>query len=699
VRFVKLSTLIALAAIPAVAQNPPPATGGNSAATSKTSQMLPRSCLAKQHPSEQVSALLETVRDHPTAGAYNTLGVLYAQADRVACAISAFEAALRLESQNWQAHYNLALALLRKGDPPRAESELRTALRQKPDSAAAHFALGTLLQDEQKLGAAADEFLTVAKIDPNFVPASISLADVHMAQGKPAAAISTLQDAIAHSSPESSEQLKLALAKVYARGGANLTEAQKLNEQANNFLAGGNARAAVEAYRKALQLNPRDPLLHYNLSLALDQLADRAAERQELARTIQLDANLAPAHNQLGLVSLQDLQRSESEREFKKALEINPKYAEAQNNLGILYSQQGKDSEAAALFRQAIQNAPKYARAHVNLGLTLARQDAFSQAEQEIRSALEIDPDNVEASSALGMLQAKTGRAIEAVESFRKVVALQPHSSDAHLNLGIALVDRYDRTTGFKEFLEAARLDPNSPGVHYNLGRFFFETAKYDQARTELETASRLLPNFAGALYFLALTERQVNHVERAIELFQKVVALQPDNADAQYLLGRNLERAGKTAEAIAHWKMALQADPNQSEALYNLARTLNRMHDPEAQQYQDRFHSLQEKQQTAERLGVLGNFAIHAANAQNWPQALQQMQEAIALCGQCEEAAHLHRNLGLMYCRTGNLEDGEKELRAALALNPDDVDAKKTIGVLQSLRATHDKEAGTSKN
>src|ERR1700738_4106069 len=122
-------------------------------------------------------------------------------------------------------------------------------------------------------------------------------------------------------------------------------------------------------------------------------------------------------------------------------------------------------------------------------------------------------------------------------------------------------------------------------------------------------------------------------------------------------------------------------------------------MHDPEAQQYQDRFHSLQEKQQTAERLGVLGNFAIQAANAQNWPQALQQMQEAIALCGQCEEAAHLHRNLGLMYCRTGNLEDGEKELRAALALNPDDVDAKNAIGVLQNLPAASDRLTGTRRN
>jgi uncharacterized protein HemY len=97
--------------------------------------------------------------------------------------------------------------------------------------------------------------------------------------------------------------------------------------------------------------------------------------------------------------------------------------------------------------------------------------------------------------------------------------------------------------------------------------------------------------------------------------------------------------------------------------------------------------------------VGQLGNFAIQAANAQNWPQALQEMTEAIAICGQCGEAAHLHRSLGLMYCRTGNLKDGEKELRVSLELNPNDADAKKTSDVLQNLHTANHKEAATSKN
>ena len=533
VRLLRLATLLVFAAANrCVAQNRAPAARGDVAR--KSSRAFPKSCLVQEHPSEQISVLLETIRDHATAGAYNTLGALYAQDSRVACAISAFEAALRLDGQNWQSHYNLGLALLTKGDRTRAASEFQAAIRQKPDSVACHFALGTLLQEERKLDRALQEFAAVLQIDPNFVPAYLSL--------------------------------------------------------------------------------------------------------------------------------------------------------------GVLYTQQGKDLEATGLFRQAIQNDQKNVQAHVNLGLTMARLGEFSEAEQEFRSAIEIDPENAEAYTSLGMLEAKTGRGGEAVESFRKVVALQPDSADAHLNLGIGLVDQYDRTTGFKEFTEAARLNPESPGVHYNLGHFFFETGKYEEARKQLETAVRLQPNFASALYFLALTERQDNRVERAMELLQKVVVLQPDNADGQYLLGQYLEGAGKTTDAIAHWKLALHADPNQSEALYNLARTLNKLHDPEAVQYQDRFDTLQKNQQVTDRVGQLGNFAIQAANAQNWPQALEQMKEALALCGRCGEAAHLHRNLGLMYCRTGNLKDGEKELQAALDLDPNDADAKKAISALQNAHTANNK-------
>jgi tetratricopeptide (TPR) repeat protein len=270
------------------------------------------------------------------------------------------------------------------------------------------------------------------------------------------------------------------------------------------------------------------------------------------------------------------------------------------------------------------------------------------------------------------------------VKSFQKAITLAPNSAQAHLNLGIALVDQFDRPGGFKEFSEAARLDPKLAAAHYNLGRFYFETGKYEDARQELETAIRLQPNDAGALYFLGLTAKQENQPERSTALLQRVVTLQPKNADAQYLLGQSLEHAGETAAAIQHWKAAVQADPNHSQALFNLAKALSKIHDPDAKQYQDRFEALQKNQQIADRVSELGNFALEAANAQNWPQALEQMNEAIQLCGNCPQSAHLHKNLGLFYGRTGNLGEAKKELRTALQLAPNDTDAQNALAVFE---------------
>jgi tetratricopeptide (TPR) repeat protein len=881
------------------AQSPaqkPPAANQQSAPRQSASGSLPKECFSAADGSEQISMLLETVKEHPTSGAYNTLGALYAAGGRVKCAIPALKISLRLDARNWEAHYNLALALLHTGDATRAADELRAAIREKPDSATSHFALGTLLHSQRKLAPAATEFGTVLKIDPDFPGATVNLAQVMMEQGNSGAAIALLEKAVAQSAsssrsgsqaqgptqdgqkpgqeedqtvpltvalgltyaqtgqparaadtleqlvashpgsaeahfglgmvraearpphldsaiaefrksleldagknesrlalgraliaqekfaeavaplkdyverqpldfqgyyaaglayeglkqwepavelfqraaslnpesydahyelgltlaesgqterairelqaaekllpsaPEVHDQLARLLAKsgqkqlarqehsqfvaLSSRGDAH-EEAGKLNAQANELLTEGKARDAAATYRKALRSDPNNPQLRYNLSLALEKLGDTTGERQELEKALHLNPGLAVAHNQLGVLALRAGRTTEAEAAFKRAIASDPQYADAKNNLGVLYGREGKDEQAAALYREAIENDPKYSKAYVNLGLLLALHGQIAQGEEQLRKAIEINPVDPGAYTALGMIQGRTGRGAEAVETFRKVVALEPNAAEAHLNLGIALVDQYDRINGFKEFTEAARLDPRSPAVHYNLGRFYFETAKHDEARKELDETIRLDPNYAPALYLMGLAAKQENDLERSTALFEKVIALQPGNPDAQFLLGQNFEHQGKLADAIAHWKLALAADPNYSQALFNLARALRKSGDPEAQKYQERYDMLQKNQQISDRVQQLGNFALEASNSQNWPQAFEQMNEALKLCGDCPEAAHLHKNLGMMYIRTGKLDEARKELEAAVRLDPKDDDARQALAAI----------------
>ena len=850
----------------------------NSAATASPQHrpVLPQKCLSPAHSSDKIAELLESIHDHPTAGAFNTVGVLYAQQDQVSCAISAFEASLRSQDQNWEAHYNLAIALLRRGDRTRAKRELQTAIEQKPDSVSSRYALASVLEEEKKFSEAQDQLRAVLKQDAQFAPATLMLGRVLINDRKAQQAIASLEEGLKQQpNTEQAESLWSALAVAYAengelekglqvltdfiaaqsdsadahfqlgllflRAGSNhqteainafgealrldpsldaarlalaqtliasqnftdaipvlldytarknndaqgfsalgfsylglnqpepaiqafrrsielsshdaatrlalgkllasagrtddairqLQEAErmnpadaeirrqllllldktgrkataqversklavlqsqagkdqeigKLNEEASRLLGTGNAKAAAGEYQRAVQLNPRDAKLRYNFSLALDRLGDVTAEKRELLKAVELDARLFAAQNQLGLLALNGGQGQEAEGRFKKAIEAEPRFAEAQSNLAVVYSQKGKLSEAASLFKEALKNDPNYSKAHVNYGLLLVQQGSVMDAEQQFRTAIQISQTDTNAYSALGMLLAKTGRAPDAVACFRKAAELEPTSAHAHLNLGIALADQFDRTAAFSEFSEAARLDPQLPAAHYNLGRFHYEGGKYADADLELTTAAHLQPNYVGALYFLALTTKQENQPERSTELLRKVVQLQPGNADAQYLLGQDLDHLGDHRSAIEHWKAALQADPNHSQALFNLAKSLSKTHDPGAQQYQARFEALQKQQQQADRVSELGNLAIEAANAKNWPQALQQMNEAIQICGNCPQSARLHKNLGLFYGRAGNVDEAKKELRTALALEPNDSDAQDALVALE---------------
>jgi len=98
----------------------------------------PRAC---RGPAE----LEQIIASHPSAGAYDALGAYFGQRRQFPCAFTAFELALRLEPNSWEARYNLALALLESGNAERALRELRVAARLRPATPLTHTTLGMAL--------------------------------------------------------------------------------------------------------------------------------------------------------------------------------------------------------------------------------------------------------------------------------------------------------------------------------------------------------------------------------------------------------------------------------------------------------------------------------------------------------------------------------------------------------------------------
>jgi tetratricopeptide (TPR) repeat protein len=192
-----------------------------------------------------------------------------------------------------------------------------------------------------------------------------------------------------------------------------------------------------------------------------------------------------------------------------------------------------------------------------------------------------------------------------------------------------------------------------------------------------------LNPHLADAWYLQGLIARQASQPDVAIHAFQQCLAINPDNPEALFILGQELQRKGDVQGAQQSWEKAISLRPQYGQALYNLSRLIAKNDPARSEQLRHQFERVQAEQHISDRAQTLGNFALASANAHDWPQAVSQLKEAIQVCGQCSALAQLHKDLGLIYCRSGSLHEGRSELLEAQKLTPGDKDVAQALRML----------------
>jgi tetratricopeptide (TPR) repeat protein len=162
----------------------------------------------------------------------------------------------------------------------------------------------------------------------------------------------------------------------------------------------------------------------------------------------------------------------------------------------------------------------------------------------------------------------------------------------------------------------------------------------------------------------------------------------------AWYMLGQSLELESETAKALAAWRKAIEIDPKFSQALFSLAHALRSTDQAESEKLMARYVAVQKERRILDRADTLANNGIEAASAHDWPEAIRQLKEAIATCGDCAAKADLHRKLGIVDCQAGDLVNGEKELLAAKALKPDDPVTQAALELVARARSQYSESA-----
>ena len=224
-------------------------------------------------------------------------------------------------------------------------------------------------------------------------------------------------------------------------------EFYRLFDHAAELAAKGQEEAAIAEWKKALEINPEDPMANNNLGTHLLKRGQLDEAIPYFAKAAELKPDYADAQNNLGIAVLQRGRTSEAIEHLEKAEELNPKNTQTYYNLGAAFYMQGRVREALAQWRAGLHVDPE--------DLPLLGQTAWVLAtnhEASVRNgaeAIELAARAVKLSGAkdpltldtLAAAYAEAGRFSEAVQTARQALALASESVAQDLKARIALYE------------------------------------------------------------------------------------------------------------------------------------------------------------------------------------------------------------------------------------------------------------------
>jgi Tfp pilus assembly protein PilF len=99
----------------------------------------------------------------------------------------------------------------------------------------------------------------------------------------------------------------------------------------------GNLDKAEPEYKKALKLNPYEPMAHNNLGLIYMRKNRLREAEQEFIKELKINPFYDNAYFNYGLLCARQGRLKEAEAQWKKTLEINPEHADALYHLAVYY--------------------------------------------------------------------------------------------------------------------------------------------------------------------------------------------------------------------------------------------------------------------------------------------------------------------------------------------------------------------------
>ena len=379
-------------------------------------------------------------------------------------------------------------------------------------------------------------------------------------------------------------------------------------QQGSVFIMLGQMNKAIEAYSRAIALNPDYAATYYNRGAAYINKGEIDRAIKDCSKAIALNPNFAMAYNNRGNAYTKkgDFDRAVENfnkaidinpdsaipytnrgaaynetddfdraiEDFNKAIQLNPDFAMAYNNRGNAYQGKGDFDRAIEDFNKAIALNPNFAMAYNNRGNAYAKKGDFDRAIVDFNTAVQLNPDDAAAYYNRGGAYYNKGAVDRAIEDYTKVIELKPDDTEAHNNRGVAYYQKSEYGRAIEDYTKAIELKPKLAMVYSNRGEAWLHLAEWDKARADLTNARDLGVDIVASFH----------NDYKSVEAYERANRVKLPEDIAAMLTQRRRSRYPKTEKFLS-----ADGTPLESPDVFNLLAKLRSAGTPLSQYVQTR--------------------------------------------------------------------------------------------------------------
>ena len=467
-----------------------------------------------QRPAEARVAFEEALaRNSDSVRALDELVILDVQDKRMDQAVARVEAAIARRPDVAGLRLTLGKLNLIRGDPAKAEEQLRQAVALEPNASLGYVLLARLYLDTDKLELAIESLEEVVRRSPRDESAAMLLASLHEKRGDFAKARRTYED----------------LLKEVPNAAPALNNLAYLLQTHTKEL-----ERAYELARRARELLPSDPTIADTLGWILYQRGD-----YKLA--------VAP---------------------LRESAMKSPTVGQARYRLGSALYMLGEEREAAAELAQAIKaglSGSEAADAAAKAALLALRAAGAQDVDRAaLQTHLAAHPADPMALITRGDVAFAAGQSDQALEAYREAAVASSQNGLAQIGMGRVELARGNPAKAMNHAREARRLMPENVDALALLGRVAMASGDYTWANTLLQDAFRRLPadpNVALDAAWAAYSQGQIEDALRAFSVALTRASTQDLAEQVELIRAQGKTPMPASVAALARSRLAKKPD------------------------------------------------------------------------------------------------------------------------------------------